>query len=311
MSTEIAKIQSMPIATMGELFTVGQLLAQTQLFGTSNPAEGFVIAAMCQQEGLSYMGYMQTYHMIKGKVSKRADKIQADFMKMGGEVVIKQRDENGTIIDLSYKKSKYTSTCIWEEIKGEPFVSTKDKNGQLVFKEKYATPRSRKQMMWARAISDGVRTVCPEAVAGLYTPEETEDFAGHAEAGHAEAGKTITAEDVAKRVDNMAGMKTAEATASQPVYTQPVVQPQQSAQAPQAMTMQPMQQTEPTPFDLMKPSAAPQDFNACPIEGPMFRVRWDSMTDEVLAQAVHLQIAKEYIDVIKAVVQSRTPPTSN
>ena len=300
MSTELVKLQAMPIATMGEMYEIGKLLAQTQLFGTSNPAEGFVIAAMCQQEGLSYMSYMQTYHMIKGKVSKRADKIQADFMKMGGELEIVQKDEKGSVIKLSFKHIKYTSSCIWEEIKGEPFVSTKDKNGQTVFKEKYATPRSRMQMMWARAISDGVRTVCPEAVAGFYTPEETDDFAGNVD-----AGKPITAEDAAKRVD---GMKVAEATASQPVYTQPVCQPQ----APIGQTIPPpMPQGDPTPFELMKPSAEPKDYNACPIEGPMFRVRWDAMTDEVLAQAVHLQIAKEYIDVINTVIQSRKPPTFN
>jgi hypothetical protein len=32
------------------------------------------------------------------------------------------------------------------------------------------------QMLWARVISDGVRTLAPEIVYGIYTPEETQDF---------------------------------------------------------------------------------------------------------------------------------------
>ena len=35
-------------------------------------------------------------------------------------------------------------------------------------------------MLWARVISEAVRTVAPEIVAGTYTPEETHDFAEEA-----------------------------------------------------------------------------------------------------------------------------------
>jgi hypothetical protein len=37
------------------------------------------------------------------------------------------------------------------------------------------------QTLWARAISDGVRTLAPEIVSGIYTPEEIEDTATPAE----------------------------------------------------------------------------------------------------------------------------------
>ena len=88
----VKRIQSLPVASMSDMMEVGKLLAQTGMFGTNNPAEGFVIAAMCHQSGMTFIEYEQTYHLIKGKVSKRADAIQADFQRAGGKVNILQRD---------------------------------------------------------------------------------------------------------------------------------------------------------------------------------------------------------------------------
>ena len=47
----------------------------------------------------------------------------------------------------------------------------------LRIKAKYATPRSRMQMLWARLISDSIRIVAPEIITGVYVPEEVDDFA--------------------------------------------------------------------------------------------------------------------------------------
>ena len=46
------------------------------------------------------------------------------------------------------------------------------------YKDNWATPRSRMQMLWARVVSDGVRTMAPEICSGIYTPEETADIVG-------------------------------------------------------------------------------------------------------------------------------------
>jgi hypothetical protein len=47
------------------------------------------------------------------------------------------------------------------------------------------------QMLWARAVSDGVRTVDPGVVAGIYTPEEVNEFADDTGAAKADAPRPI------------------------------------------------------------------------------------------------------------------------
>jgi hypothetical protein len=303
MSGELQKYQALPISCMGDIERMGQLLASTNLFGTNNPADGFVIASMCHQQGISYMEYMQTYHFIKGKVSKRADAIQAAFQDLGGEIEILQRDEKGTVITLVFGKTKYTSKCVWEEIKGEPFASTQN----------YATPRKRMQMMWARAISDGVRTVCPKAVSGFYTPEETEDFTVEATVAPEAATKRAKKVQEQAQVQPTAQPQQVTAQVSQPVYTQPQAQepvvynaeadasrptPVQQPQQPTA------QEQEPTPFTIINDQQNP-DYSLCPIQGHLFRTPWEKMPTEHLEAAMTVQMPLGYINYVSNLIQAR------
>lgn len=171
-------MNGLELTSVSQLKDMGSILAASNMFGTKNPNECIVIAGMCQQEGISYMEFMRKYHMISGRVSMRADAMLAEFQRMGGKYKIVQRDPDGAIIDLDYNGAAYTSRCIWEEIRNEDFVIVFDtKTGQRKVKDNYTFPRKRMQMLWARAVSDGVRVVCPQVVQGVYTPEEVADFA--------------------------------------------------------------------------------------------------------------------------------------
>jgi len=162
----------LPIHSMQDLVVVGQMLAQTDMVGARNPAEGFTVACICHQQGITFAQFADTYHLSFGRLSKRADAMLADLHKLGGSHVIKNRDSELASIQISYGKIKNREFSLsHEEAQGEEFYR---KN------PKYKTPRGRTQMMWARVVSDGVRAVCPEAAAGYYTPEEIEDFAGPA-----------------------------------------------------------------------------------------------------------------------------------
>lgn len=115
-------MRCLPVRSMEELHKVGQLMAQTEMFGTKNPAVGFVIAASCHQKGLAFIDYMQTYHFIKGRVSKRADAIQAEFQRSGGKIKIVQRDAEGAVVELEKDGCCYTSKCMWSDCLEEPYV---------------------------------------------------------------------------------------------------------------------------------------------------------------------------------------------
>lgn len=178
----------LPINNVQELQFLGTVLSQSQLFGQSNPAEGLAIVAMCHQKRISWMDFMENFHMIKGKVSKKTDAILADFHMIGGTHLPISRTEEVAEAKFTLGKASYTSKLTWEECKSEPFIYQGKEDDvikhleagnidALKIKAKYRTPRARKQMLWARVVSDGVRVVAPECCRGIYTPEEVDDFA--------------------------------------------------------------------------------------------------------------------------------------
>lgn len=177
----------LPINSVQELQFLGTVLSQSQLFGQSNPAEGLAIVAMCQQKRISWMDFMQNFHMIKGRVSKKTDAILADFHRIGGRHEVVARSADCAEAKFTLGKTSYTSKITWEDCKSEPFVYEGKEaeivrviesgdTSRLAVKPKYRTPRARMQMLWARCVSDGVRVVAPECAQGIYTPEETADF---------------------------------------------------------------------------------------------------------------------------------------
>lgn len=148
--------------------------------------------AMCQQKRISWMDFMQNFHMIKGRVSKKSDAMLADLHRIGGTHKVLSRTPEKAECLFKCGESEYISTITWEECLDEPFVYCGGKEDDIVtaifndhkwpngkpleMKAKYRTPRARKQMLWARCVSDGVRTVAPECCQGVYTPEEVSDF---------------------------------------------------------------------------------------------------------------------------------------
>lgn len=170
---------------MQDLQTLGAILAQSNLFGKRNPAEGLAIVAMCQQKRISWLDFMQNFHMIQGVVSKKTSAMFADFRRKGGKCKVIARTPEKAEAYFELDGLEYTSTITWEDCLAEPFVyvgAEKDVVPMLLrgqkppLKAKYSTSRARMQMLWARCVSDGLGVVDPESKQGLYTPEETSDF---------------------------------------------------------------------------------------------------------------------------------------
>lgn len=176
---------TLPVNSVQDLQTLGTVLAQSNLFGKRNPAEGLAIVAMCQQKRISWLDFMQNFHMIQGVVAKKTDAIIADFHRAGGTHCVLARTADKAEAYFKMGDCDYTSTITWQDCLAEPFVYV-GKEGDVLamlqrgqtppLKAKYSTPRARMQMLWARCVSDGVRVVAPECVQGIYTPEETADF---------------------------------------------------------------------------------------------------------------------------------------
>ena len=178
----------LPIVSAADIAWYGQTISQTKMFGDINPAEGSAIIMMCYQEGWTLYEFATTFDWMHGRASKKTDAMIADFELRGGKREIIERSSERAAVKLSYNGKNYESALTWEECKKEPFVYAGRQEtilaalkagdtSRLGIKDKYATPRSRMQMLWARVHSDGIRVVCPESVKGNYTPEEVGDFA--------------------------------------------------------------------------------------------------------------------------------------
>ena len=279
-----------PINSVQDIQALGQILAQSKMFGAdTNPAQGVVIAGMCMQEGMSWAKWSQTYNLIHGQVSKRTDAMLADYQRMGGKYKVVRRDPEGASVKFDFNGTVYTSSCLWDDIKDEPYTVS-PKTGQL--KDKYAKPRSRMQMLWARAVSDGLRVVCPMCCAGVYTPEETSDFTetdgdrpAPARFQPSGTGRTMPAPD------------------------------SEVAAVSDSPSAAPASNAEPTPFEDAAPADAAPDYSVCPIPGKLFGKPWTEISDSALTMALNFTpdqapaLTDGHRDAIRAEIARRMETT--
>lgn len=174
MSTELA------VFNAAELSVFAKNVAASRLYpGIQNEQAAFTLMALCLAEGLHPIKALQRYHIIEGRPSMRADAMQAEFQRLGGVVRwIKSTDEECSASFLHPIHAPDPGFAIHVTLaalieSGVAKGYNKDKGGWEVKKVYRQHPAA---MLRARVISQGVRAVLPGVVAGIYTPEEVEDF---------------------------------------------------------------------------------------------------------------------------------------
>lgn len=161
MSNEIAlysKLQN-PIEAIERL---GQIFAKSNMFGCDRVEQGQVLAMICLAEHKSPVAITRDYHIIDGKLSKKALASLADFRARGGKHKwIKTGDEGGeAVLELTFEGSTITSKFTLDQAKAQGLIRPKS-NWEK-------TPGN---MLRARCASNGVAMLCPEIYAG---DEDTE-----------------------------------------------------------------------------------------------------------------------------------------
>ena len=245
---------ALPVTSMQEVAAAGELVARSGMLGAQTPAEGFLVVATCLQEKISFLQFSETYNIIKGKIAIKSEAMLARLLSLGGEYEVISHTPERAALKLKYKSAEYLSDVTWEEIQKETF--TRKADGKTL-KDNWSTPRRRAQMMWARAVSDGVRVVCPLASRGSYTPEEVEDF------------------------DERPAPRQAVPV---PVEPAPMIPPATSASPAPALTA-PV--SVPSPFDKpIAPAEAEQvDYTVCRATGPYQGKKWEEI------ETAHLKLA--------------------
>ena len=166
MSNELTlydKIEN-PIQAAQEL---GKAFAASGMFGCEKVEQGTILALACMAERKTPFEIMRTYHLIGGKLAMRADAMLAAFRKLGGKVTWKQYDDAGAKAVFKMDENDLELSFLIEDAKRAGFIPAKPGSGWT---------KHPGAMMRARLISMAVRMLCPEAVAGTYTPEEVSDF---------------------------------------------------------------------------------------------------------------------------------------
>jgi hypothetical protein len=140
-------------------------IAKSGLFGAKTPEQALALMMLAQSEGLHPMAAARDYHVIEGRPAMKAEVMLARFQQAGGTV--EWHEYTDTTCDATFAHPKGSKV----RIKWDMATAKQAGLGGKQMWSKY--PR---RMLWARVVSEGVRTCFPACVLGVYTPEEIQDF---------------------------------------------------------------------------------------------------------------------------------------
>lgn len=159
MSNEIAK------TARNDLESMADYLVKSKLFGLATKEQAVSLMLLAQAEGKHPAIAAREYHIVQGRPALSADAALARFQQAGGKV--EWHDYTDSKVSATFSHPSGGSATIDWDMKRAASAGLGGKDMWRKF------PR---QMLRSRVISEGVRTVYPGVVIGVYTPEEVMDF---------------------------------------------------------------------------------------------------------------------------------------
>lgn len=156
--------------TMSSLTELAKLFTQSQIMGVKTPGDGIVLAMTCMAERITPIEFIQTYHIIQGRPSMRADAMLAKFRSAGGRVKWLNVGDDGKEARAIFSYGGDEMELAFTIVDAEKLVTKKrleDPDGNWF--------KSRGPMLRARLTSKALRIIAPELVSGTYLPEEIEE----------------------------------------------------------------------------------------------------------------------------------------
>lgn len=144
---------------------MGTAITKSGLFGVKTPDQAIALMLIAQAEGLHPAIAARDYHIIQGKPSMKTDAMLARFQMAGGKI------EWGEYSDTS------CSATFFHPAGGKVSVTwTIEMAKRAVLMTNSTWVKYPRQMLRTRVISEGIRSVYPGSIVGMYTPEEVEDM---------------------------------------------------------------------------------------------------------------------------------------
>jgi hypothetical protein len=155
------------LVPIGDIQEMANAISKSNFFGLKTPEQAAALMLVAQADGLHPAKAATHYHIIQGKPSLSADAMLARFQAAGGRVQWQAYGDDAVIGTFTHTAGG-SVTIRWDLERAK-----KAGVGNL---QKFPAA-----MMRARCISEGVRTVYPGVIVGMYTPEEVATFAAPVE----------------------------------------------------------------------------------------------------------------------------------
>jgi len=153
-----------PLVSFDQQVQLAHAFAQSGLFGIKTKEQALALMALCEAEGLHPAVAVRDYHIIQGRPAMKAEAMLARFQTAGGKV--KWLELSDTFVEAQFTHPAGGSVKIaWD-------VDRAKKAGLM---NKDIWKKYTRAMLRSRVISEGIRTVFPGVVTGVYTPDEMQD----------------------------------------------------------------------------------------------------------------------------------------
>lgn len=165
-NTTPAVFSPSPFVPLSEVLETAKIIVQSGLFPAfKTPQAAAALMLLCRSKGLDPMQAIERYHIVQGRPVMRADAMLSEFIGGGGRVEWHERTDKIARATFSHPQGGSVEVSWTIEQAKAAGLTSKDVWRQY--------PR---QMLHARCVSEGVRSVYPSATNGLYSPEEAENM---------------------------------------------------------------------------------------------------------------------------------------
>lgn len=131
-----------------------------------NPQAAAIVILKGRELGLTFMTSLSHVHVINGRPTMSAELIQSLARKNLPGLVINILESSNTLASVEFIRPEKGSKPYIQKFSWDDAVKADLANKQ-VWKQYPAA------MLWSRAVTAGLRKICPEALSGVsYTPEE-------------------------------------------------------------------------------------------------------------------------------------------
>lgn len=158
-------MSNVPMIPVDQIQTMAISIAKSNLFGVKTPDQALALMLIAQAEGMHPAIAARDFHIINGRPALKADAMLARFQTAGGRVEWK-----------TYTDEKVSAVVSHPQGGSVEISWTIDMANKAGLTKNPTWKQYPRQMLRARVISEGIRTVFPGVAVGVYTPEEVEDF---------------------------------------------------------------------------------------------------------------------------------------